>query len=113
MVYKYDDIKKSIPSYQLALQNRLRHIIQNSTNRSDGDDTGIITGDFIELKQILNLGETLPTTDSQLLKTMISMVEVYRGSISRENAGDDADTLLASVIETEKSLKAILKNLVG
>ena len=51
MVLTYDDLVNSISYYQHSLLVRAQHVIQESTERADGDDAGITMGNFIEIKK--------------------------------------------------------------
>ena len=46
MVLTYDDLVNSISYYQHSLLVRAQHVIQESTDRADGDDAGITVGEF-------------------------------------------------------------------
>ena len=109
MPITYDDLVMSIPVFEESLVVFARDVIRTSTNRSHGDQGGIVVGNFIELKALLNEGKSLPLTDARLLATLISMAEVYEGELARRNAGNLTDPVLNSVIKTKEELITTLQ----
>ena len=103
MVLTYDDLVNSISYYQHSLLVRAQHVIQESTNRADGDNAGITIGNFIEIKKILLAGKVIPD-DEDLLKTMISMIKVYSGELATEFAGNALNPQIVSALATEVAL---------
>ena len=103
MALTYDDLVNSILYYQHSLLVRAQHVIQESTERADGDDAGITMGNFIEIKKILLAGKVIPD-DEDLLNTMISMIIVYEGELATEFAGNPQNPQIVSAAATEVAL---------